>query len=180
MDRPVKITWKWGITPVPGLICWKNIFDLEISGGHFVFALQKFRPRAPKWHPADFCSGHPIVSESILKHRPYRETRFSENTLDYSGPRAARWQKLLRLETTWAEPIPPSDLRRRLGFLDTSYHAHFITYHFVPESYQFIPTYLPLRSRMLPVRTNVGLPTTSYQEKYRPQYVFFFISSLLV
>ena len=61
----------------------KNIFDLEISGGHFVFALKKFRPMVPKWHPADFCSGHPIVSESIIKHRPYRETRFSQNPLDY-------------------------------------------------------------------------------------------------
>ena len=61
----------------------KNIFDLEISGGHFVYALKKFRPRVPKWHPADFCSGYPIVSESIIKHRPYRETRFSQNPLDY-------------------------------------------------------------------------------------------------
>ena len=63
----------------------KNIFDLEISGGHFVFALKKFRPRVSKWHPADLCSGHPIVSESIIKHRPYRETRFSQNPLDYKS-----------------------------------------------------------------------------------------------
>ena len=63
----------------------KKTFDLEISGGHFVFALKKFRPRVPMWHPDDFCSGHPIASESIIKHRPYRETRFSQNPLDYSG-----------------------------------------------------------------------------------------------
>ena len=49
----------------------KNIFDLEISGGHFVFALKKFRPRVPKWHPADFCSGHPIVSKSIIIRPTY-------------------------------------------------------------------------------------------------------------
>ena len=49
-------------------------------------------------------------------------------------------------------------------FLDTSYHVHFVIYHFVPESYEFVPTYLPLRTRKLPVRTNV--PTTSYQKKY--------------
>ena len=61
------------------------IFDLEISGGHFAFVPTKFRPRVPKWHPADFCWGHPIVSESIIKHRPYRETRFSQNPLDYYG-----------------------------------------------------------------------------------------------
>ena len=83
IDCPVKITWKWGITLVPGFICWKIIFDLEISSGHFVFVLKKFRPRVPKWHPADSCSGHPIVSESIIKRRPYRETRFSQNLLDY-------------------------------------------------------------------------------------------------
>ena len=78
MDCPVKITWKWGITLVPGFICWKIIFDLEIFGGHFVFALKKFRPRVPKWHPADSCSGHPLEPESIIKHRPYRETRLSK------------------------------------------------------------------------------------------------------
>ena len=77
MDCPVKITWKWGITLVPGFNCWKIIFDLEIFGGHFVFALKKFRPRVPKWHPADSCSGHPLEPESIIKHRPYRETRLS-------------------------------------------------------------------------------------------------------
>ena len=47
-------------------------------GGHFVFALKKFRPRVPKWHPADSCSGHPLEPESIIKHRPYRETRLSK------------------------------------------------------------------------------------------------------
>ena len=78
MDSPVKITWKWGITLAPGFICWKIIFDLEIFGGHFVFALKKFRPRVPKWHPADSCSGHPLEPESIIKHRPYRETRLSK------------------------------------------------------------------------------------------------------
>ena len=78
MDCPVKITWKWGITLVPGFICWKIIFDLEIFGGHFVFALKKFRPRVPKWHPADSCSGHPLEPESIIKHRPYLETRLSK------------------------------------------------------------------------------------------------------
>ena len=78
MDCPVKITWEWGITLVPGFICWKIIFDLEIFGGHFVFALKKFRPRVPKWHPADSCSGHPLEPESIIKHRPYRETRLSK------------------------------------------------------------------------------------------------------
>ena len=78
MDCPVKITWKWGITLAPGFICWKIIFDLEIFGGHFVFALKKFRPRVPKWHPADSCSGHPLEPESIIKHRPYRETRLSK------------------------------------------------------------------------------------------------------
>ena len=78
MDFPVKITWKWGITLVPGFICWKIIFDLEIFGGHFVFALKKFRSRVPKWHPADSCSGHPLEPESIIKHRPYRETRLSK------------------------------------------------------------------------------------------------------
>ena len=78
MDCPVKITWKWGITLAPGFICWKIIFDLEIFGGHFVFALKKFRPRVPKWHPADSCSGHPLETESIIKHRPYRETRLSK------------------------------------------------------------------------------------------------------
>ena len=78
MDCPVKITWKWGITLVPGFICWKIIFDLEIFGGHFVFALEKFRPRVPKWHPADSCSGHPLEPKSIIKHRPYRETRLSK------------------------------------------------------------------------------------------------------
>ena len=83
MDCPVKITWKAGIILVPGFICWKIIFDLEISGGHFVFALKKFRLRVPKWHPADSCSGHPIVSESIIKRCPYRETRFRQNLLDY-------------------------------------------------------------------------------------------------
>ena len=83
MDCPVKITWKWGITLVHGFICWKILFDLEISGGHFVFAFKKFRPRVSKWHPADSCSGHPIVSESIIKRRPYRETHFRQNLLDY-------------------------------------------------------------------------------------------------
>ena len=78
MDCPVKITWKWGITLAPGFICWKIIFDLEIFGGHFVFARKKFRPRVPKWHPADSCSGHPLETESIIKHRPYRETRLSK------------------------------------------------------------------------------------------------------
>ena len=39
MDCPVKITRKWGITLVPGSICWTIIVDLEISGGHFVFDL---------------------------------------------------------------------------------------------------------------------------------------------
>ena len=78
MDCPVKITWKWGITLAPGFICWKIIFDLEIFGGHFVFALKKFHPRVPKWHPADSCSGHPLEPESIIKHRPYRETRLSK------------------------------------------------------------------------------------------------------
>ena len=39
MDYPVKITRKWGITLVPGSICWAIIVDLEISGGHFVFDL---------------------------------------------------------------------------------------------------------------------------------------------
>ena len=78
MDCPVKITQKWGITLVPGFICWKIIFDLEIFGGHFVFALEEFRPRVPKWHPADSCPGHPLEPESILKHRPYRETRLSK------------------------------------------------------------------------------------------------------
>ena len=37
MNCPVKITRKWGITLVPGFICWTIIVDLEISGGHFVF-----------------------------------------------------------------------------------------------------------------------------------------------
>ena len=83
MCCPVKITWKWGNTLVPGFICWKIIFDLGIYGGHFVFALKKFRPGMPKWHPDDSCSGHPIVSESIIKRRPYRETRFRQNLLDY-------------------------------------------------------------------------------------------------
>ena len=32
----------------------------------------------PKWHPADSCSGHPLEPESIIKHRPYRETRLSK------------------------------------------------------------------------------------------------------
>ena len=36
------------------------------------------RPRVPKWHPADSCSGHPLEPESIIKQRPYRETRFSK------------------------------------------------------------------------------------------------------
>ena len=79
MDCPVKITWKWGITLVPGFISWKIIFALEIFGGHFVFALKKFRPRVPKcWHPANSCSGDPLEPESIIKHRPYRETRLSK------------------------------------------------------------------------------------------------------
>ena len=86
MDCPVNITWKCGITIVPGFICWKNLFDPEKSGSHFVFALKKFRWRVPKWHPADFCWGRPIVSESIIKHRPYRETRFCQNPLDYYRP----------------------------------------------------------------------------------------------
>ena len=77
MDCPVKITWKWGITLVPGFICWKIIFDLEISDGHFVFALKKIRSRVPKWQKADSCSGYPLEPESMVKHRPYRETRLS-------------------------------------------------------------------------------------------------------
>ena len=83
MDCSVKITWKWGITLVPGFICWKkHIWPWNIWRP-FCFCSKKFRPRVPKWHPADFCSGHPIVSESIIKHCPYRETRFSQNPLDY-------------------------------------------------------------------------------------------------
>ena len=83
----------------------KNIFDLEISGGHFVFALKKFRPRVPKWHPADFCSGCPIVSESIIKHRPYRETRFSQNPLDYDASS----------ETVTNQAIPRRTTRKNAG-----------------------------------------------------------------
>ena len=60
------------------------IFDIEISGGHFVISPKKIRPRVPKWHPADSCSGDPIVSESIIKHPPYRKTRFRQNPLDYN------------------------------------------------------------------------------------------------
>ena len=74
----VKITWKWGITLVPGFICWKIIFDFEIYGGHLVFALKKIRPKVPKWNPADSCSEHPLEQQSIIKHRPYRETRLSK------------------------------------------------------------------------------------------------------
>ena len=44
----------------------------------FCFSPKKFRPRMPKWHPADSCSGHPLEPESIIKHRPYRETRLSK------------------------------------------------------------------------------------------------------
>ena len=39
MNCPVKSTRKWGITFVPSFICWKIIFNLEISGGHFIFDL---------------------------------------------------------------------------------------------------------------------------------------------
>ena len=84
IDCPDKITLKWGITLVPGFTCWKILFDLEISDDQFVSVPKKIRPRVPKWHPVDFCCGHPIVSESIIKHRPYRETRFRQNPLDYS------------------------------------------------------------------------------------------------
>ena len=44
-----------------------------------------------KWHPGDFCWGHPIVSESIIKHRPYREKRFGQNPLDYVDQMAVDW-----------------------------------------------------------------------------------------
>ena len=50
MDCPVKITRKWGITLVPGFICWTITVDLEISGGHFFFTLaMPFRPWRWPW-----------------------------------------------------------------------------------------------------------------------------------
>ena len=88
MDCPVKITWKWGITLVPGFICWKIISALDISGGHFVFALQKFRPRVPKWHPADSCSGHPLEPDSAKTPSIPRNTLELKNViwqLDYNN-----------------------------------------------------------------------------------------------
>ena len=105
INCPDKITLKWGITLVPGFICWKIIFDLEISGGHFVFVPKKIRPRVPKWHPADFCWGHPIVSESIIKHRPYRETRFSQKPLDYD-PECMVWHTTRRQhDWLWTDEV---------------------------------------------------------------------------
>ena len=48
-----------------------------------------------KWHPADSCSGHPLESESIIKHSPYRETCLSYKMtfiwqLEYTGMRSVR------------------------------------------------------------------------------------------
>ena len=63
----------------------KNHIWLRNIWRPFCFCPKKFRPRVPKWHPADSCSGHPIVSESIIKRRPYRKTRFRQNPLDYSS-----------------------------------------------------------------------------------------------
>ena len=54
-------------------------------------------------------------------------------------------------------PCPLRNLPLRTRKATSSYQR---TYHFVPESYQFVPTYLPLRTRK-----NI--------------YVFFLISSLL-
>ena len=84
-------------------ICWKIIIDLGIYGGHFVFALKQFRPRVPKWHPADFCWGHPIVSESIIKHHQYCETRFCQNPLDYFVHIQIKqdWENLLSMGDVW-------------------------------------------------------------------------------
>ena len=56
-------------------------------------------------HPADFCWGNPVVSESIIKHRPYRETRFSQNPADFC----------------WGNPIVSESIRKHRPYRETRF-----------------------------------------------------------
>ena len=78
-----KIPWKRGITLVPGFISWKFIFDLEITGGHFVFAL-KNPPKDTKVAPGWF-----LRRTSPRTRINHKTSSIPQNTLELKN---AIWQ----------------------------------------------------------------------------------------